>query len=110
MRKLKIKEQFYIDGLKVVNYDQAGTARAVTYKAGKLKFHVAQDSFGTQICKDGYFFPDRKSLGTLEQGVEYLRAHTQEAIEFFKHPVDNKLTFSDVMFAVVTNGETLNNH
>lgn len=98
MKKLKIiKDQVDNPNLRCVTLRD---------EESKTQFVIAKDSVGTQICQSGKFFPDPRDFGSVEAALEYLEAHEDEAIAFFKNP-HNKANPADVFcllaFAVARN-------
>lgn len=84
-----MNELYNIDGLEFITH-HTPTIKALngceflTYKTPLgSEFVIAKDGWGTQICKDGCFFPTFIDFGSINSAVDYLRQNTLEAIAFF---------------------------
>lgn len=85
-----MQTNYEVDGLEFIAHDVPTDSNppgceALTYKAPSgTQFVIAKDFMGTQICKAGRFFPPPfTNYSSIDDAVNYLRAHTSEAIIFF---------------------------
>jgi hypothetical protein len=82
----KIPENYLINGLEAVSYSKPDKrSEAVSYKTPNgTSFVIAKDFLGIQICMRGQFWPPPfTSFPNMGIAVEYLRAATNSAIDFF---------------------------
>jgi 2-iminoacetate synthase ThiH len=92
-----LPEKYKINGLELIDYsppfkDARGVeCEAISYKTpSNSKFSVAKDFMGTQICKNGCFFPGFCNFRSVEDAVKYLRENTPAAIKFFDKVPDRR--------------------
>ena len=83
----EIPENYLVKGLEAVNYSKPDRkTEAIEYKTPSgTSFSLAKDFLGIQICMRGRFWPPPfTSFPNIDIAVEYLRAKTADAVEFFE--------------------------
>lgn len=106
-----VPSKYLVGGLKAVEYSKLDSyTEAVDFKTPNgIVFALAKDMMGIQFCNKGRLWPIGQSFRTMEDAIEHIKKHTDEAIAFFEadKPVESEKPFNviDVLFAAACAGQ-----